>query len=252
MIESKDNQLVKHINKLKHKKDRKIYKQYIVEGKKSVDEALRFDKGNIVEIIVSEAYAKTSNIEENYIIFNDEVFNYVTEHQTPEGIMAILKMKEEQTQIDYKEPYIILINEIQDPGNLGNIIRIADSLNLKQIILSENTVDPYMPKVVRSTMGSTFRINTFERNIINIIEELKQNGYEIYSTNIETNSENLYLTKFKGKKTAIIFGNEAKGVAQEILNETKSLYIPMKGQSDSLNVASAVAVISYEIYRQNL
>ncbi len=78
MIESKDNQLVKHINKLKHKKDRKIYKQYIVEGKKSVDEALRFDKGNIVEIIVSEAYAKTSNIEENYIIFNDEVFNYVT------------------------------------------------------------------------------------------------------------------------------------------------------------------------------
>lgn len=253
MIESKDNNLVKHINKLKHKKDRQIYKQYIIEGKKNVEEAILFDKLNVFKIVVSESYAKKNNISSEYEIFTDEIFSYITEHQTPEGIIAIMNMKKkEDLKLDYNVPYIIILNEIQDPGNLGNIIRIADSLDLKQIILSENTVDPYMPKVVRSTMGSTFRVNIFIDNIQNIIKELENNNYEIYSAILNKDAVNLYDLQTNNKKIAIIFGNESKGINNDIINMTKGLYIPMKGKVDSLNVASSVAIISYEIYRQNL
>lgn len=252
MITSKDNQLVKHINKLKHKKDRTIHKQFIVEGKKNVSEAIKFNNESNLEIIVSESYAKSNNILENYTIFSDEIFDYVTEHQTPEGIMAIVKMKEENENIDYSEPYIIIINEVQDPGNLGNIIRIADSLNLKQIVLSENTVDPYMPKVVRSTMGSIFRVNIFEKNISNLMENLKENNYNIFSAAVREDAKDIYSLDFKNKKTAIVFGNESQGVDEEVLDKTELIYIPMNGKAESLNVASAVAVISYEVYRQNM
>lgn len=252
MIISKDNQLVKHINKLKHKKDRNIHKEYIVEGKKNVEEALKYNKENILKIITSESYAKINNISVDYIIFSDEIFSYITEHKTPEGIMAIVKMKEELLEPDYSEPYIIILNGIQDPGNLGNIIRIVDALDLKQILLTKNTVDPYMPKVVRSTMGSTFRVNNFEKDIFDIIKELKQNNYEIYSTSLTEDAENLYSFKFNNKKIAIIFGNESQGVDKNVFNETKLLYIPMPGDVESLNVANAVAIVSYEIYRQNM
>lgn len=251
MIESKENNLVKHINKLKHKKDRLMHKQYIIEGEKNVNEALQFDKNNIFKIVVSESYAKKNNITLDFEIFTDEIFEYITEHQTPEGILAIMNMKEkDMLKPDYNLPYIIVLNEIQDPGNLGNIIRIADSLDLKQIILSKNTVDPYMPKVVRSTMGSIFRINTFEMNNEDIIKELKENDYEIYSAVLKKEAENLYNINLKNKKIAVVFGNEANGINNEIINKTKQLYVPMKGKVDSLNVASSVAIISYEIYRQ--
>ena len=205
-----------------------------------------------MEVIVSESYAKSNNISENYNIFSDEIFDYVTEHQTPEGIMAVVNMKEENEEIDYEEPYIIIVNGVQDPGNLGNIIRIADSLNLNQIILSENTVDPFMPKVVRSTMGSIFRVNVFEKNIFNIIQKLKENNYNVFSAAVKEGAKDIYSLDFKNKKTAIIFGNESLGVEEKVLEKTDLIYIPMKGKSESLNVASAVAVISYEIYRQNI
>lgn len=252
MIESKDNNLVKHINKLKHKKDRQAHNQYIVEGEKSVAEALKFDKENIFKIVVSESYAKKNNISSEYVILTDDIFSYITEHQTPEGILAIMNMKEKEDLPNFNEKYIIVLNEVQDPGNLGNIIRIADSLELKQIILSENTVDPYMPKVVRSTMGSTFRVKSFEMNIEDILTNLEKNNYNIYSAILDKDAENLYNLNVKDKKIAVIFGNESKGINKNIINKTNSIYIPMKGEADSLNVASSVAIISYEIYRQNM
>lgn len=251
MIVSKDNTLVKHINALKHKKDRKAHLQYLVEGIKIVDEAIKFNKDNIVNIVVSETYAKTNNISADYTIFSDEIFDYVTEHQTPEGILAIIKMKEE-IKPDYTASFVIVLNEVQDPGNLGNIIRIADSLDLKQVIVSQNTVDPYMPKVVRSTMGSSFRVNTLEKDILQTIEELIKNGYEVYSAVLDKDAQSLYKITTKDKKIAVIFGNESKGINTDVSNKTKKLFIPMKGQVDSLNVASSVAIVSYEIFRQSL
>ncbi len=252
MITSKDNNLVKHINKLKHKKDRKIYLEYIIEGEKIVKEAINTQQNNIVNIFVSESYAKSNNIESDYNILIDEVFEYVTEHQTPEGILAIMKINENDIRLDFTEKYIIILDEVQDPGNLGNIIRIADSLGLKQIILSENTVDPYMPKVVRSTMGSIFRVNVFEKSINNVIKELEENNYEIFSAVLDKDSKSLYELESKNKKIAVIFGNESRGVSNDVLNITKKLYIPMLGEAESLNVASSVAIISYEIFRQNI
>ncbi len=250
MIESKDNQLVKHINKLKHKKDRLENREYLIEGEKIVSEAIEFAKEDIVNIIVSESYARSNNITKDYIIFSDEVFKYITEHPAPEGILAIMKMKDGEN-IDFDAKYILILNGIQDPGNMGNIIRIADSLDLKQIIISENTVDPYMPKVVRSTMGSNFRINIYQNNINKIIDELKSNNYEVYSTVLNEDAKELYELETKDKKIAVIFGNESHGIEEDVIKNTKNLYIPMEGRVESLNVASSVAIVSYEIYRQS-
>lgn len=252
MIESKDNQLVKHINKLKHKKDRKIHSEYIIEGEKIVQEAIDKHSDYIRDIIVSESYAKKNNIEPDSIIFTDETFDYVTEHRTPEGIIGIMKKKEASNSPDYTKETIIVLNEVQDPGNLGNIIRTIDSLNLGQIILSENTVDPYMPKVVRSTMGSNFRVNIFEEEIDEVLKKLEENSYEIYSAVLDKDSENLYNIDTRNKKVAIIFGNESNGVNPVIQERTKKLFIPMPGETDSLNVSTSVAVVAYEIYRQNI
>lgn len=252
MIESKDNQIVKHINKLKHKKDRKIHGEYIIEGEKIVNEAIEKHRDYLKEIIVSESYAKRNNIDPNSVILVDEIFDYVTEHKNPEGIIGIMKKKETNNSPDYTKNLIIVLNEVQDPGNLGNIIRTVDSLDLGQIILSENTVDPYMPKVVRSTMGSSFRVNIFEEEIKEVLEELEENSYEIYSAVLDEDSENLYKLDTRNKKIAVIFGNESSGVDPLIQDKTKKLYIPMPGETESLNVSTSVAVVSYEIYRQNL
>lgn len=146
------------------------------------------------------------------------------------------------------EDIFLLLDNIQDPGNLGTILRTADSLNLKQIIVSKGVADAYNLKVVRSTMGAIFRVKIIEvKDFRKTIKELKKHKIKVYATDLGTD-KSIYDISYE--KSAIIIGNEANGVSNEVLEEaTEKIKIPMIGKTESLNAAVATSVILYEAFR---
>lgn len=183
VITSKDNELIKQIRKLKEKKYRDEYGQFIIEGAKMIEEAIR-EKAKIKYILVCDD-CKTENSltpEQLYdiakyecIYVSEKVFIQLTDVVAPQGILAVVEkpLKTENT-IDYKASHFLLLDNIQDPGNMGTILRTADSLNMKQIIVSPGTADCYNAKVVRSTMGAIFRVNVIERDLEKVIREMRK------------------------------------------------------------------------------
>lgn len=193
VITSKDNDFIKKIRKLKEKKYRDEENSYIIEGIKLVKEAIA-ENQKIKNIIICEECITNGNIEEkslyeiakyNCIYVSQKVFNFISEVSNPQGIMAIVEKNGKNKNINYEEDIIVVLDGIQDPGNLGTILRTIDSANLKQVVVSKDTADSYNPKVVRSTMGAIFRVNILERvDLIKSLNEMKENGYEIVVTSL--------------------------------------------------------------------
>ncbi|MBP3256262.1 MAG: RNA methyltransferase [Clostridia bacterium] len=256
VITSKDNEIIKNIKKLKDKKYRDEENKFIVEGIKMVKEAI-IENAKIDKIVVCEDCVNDGTIEKellyeiakyNCIYVSEKVFDSITDVNNPQGILAVINKNNEET-ISYDEDVILVLDGIQDPGNLGTIIRTLDSVNLKQIVLSENTADPYNPKVVRSTMGAIYRVNLIRsKNIIETLKEIKKNKYQIAVTSLDTD-KSIYDVDFS--KKVIVIGNEANGVSKEVqdLSEVK-MKIPMLGKTESLNAAVATGIILYEYVRR--
>ena len=256
VITSKDNEIVKNIKKLKEKKYRDEENKFIVEGIKMVKEAI-IENAIIDKIVVCEDCVNDGTIEKELlyeiakfdcIYVSEKVFSSITDVSNPQGILAVINKKNEET-ISYDEDVILVLDGIQDPGNLGTIIRTLDSVNLKQIVLSENTADPYNPKVVRSTMGAIYRVNIVRsKNIIETLKEMKKNKYQVAVTALDTD-KSIYDVDFS--KKVIVIGNEANGVSKEVqdLADVKMI-IPMLGKTESLNAAVATGVILYEYVRR--
>lgn len=260
VITSKDNDFVKHVKKLKEKKYREEYGEFIVEGIKMIEEAI-LENATIKSIVVCEDCKTQGGIPNdllyeiakyNCIYVNEKVFNSMTDVANPQGILAIIdKSKNKEAEIDFKEDMFLILDNIQDPGNMGTILRTADSINLKQILVSKGTSDPYNPKVVRSTMGAIFRVRVIEcEDLTKTIKEIKKHKIKIYATDLKTD-KSIYDVDYK--KVGIVIGNEANGVSNEILElaDTK-IKIPMKGKTESLNAAVATGVILYEAVRQSM
>ncbi len=260
VITSKDNEIIKSIKKLKEKKYRDQTGEYIIEGIKLVAEAIN-ENAKISKIIVCEDCETDRGIPKDLmyeiakydcIYVSKKIFESISDVNTPQGILAVIKKCSlEEQKVSYNEELIVVLDGVQDPGNLGTILRTVDSVNLKQIILSAKCADPYNPKVVRSTMGAIFRLNIIEsKNIIETLKEIKKNKYKIVATSLETN-ESIYGLDYN--KKAIIIGNEANGVSKEVLEITnEKVKIPMLGKSESLNVAVATGVILYEYVRRKM
>lgn len=260
VITSKDNEIVKNIKKLKEKKYRDHTGQYIIEGIKLVKEAIE-EKANIQKIVLCEDCENDGTIEKalmyeiakyDCIYVSKKVFDSITDVNTPQGILAIIKRKAlDEQEISYKEDLIVVLDGIQDPGNLGTILRTVDSVGLSQIVLSEKTADPYNPKVVRSTMGAIFRLNIIQsNNIIEDLKKIKKNRFKLLATSLE-NSESIYNIDLN--KKAIIIGNEANGVSKEVFDIVdEKTKIPMLGKTESLNAAVATGVILYEYVRRKV
>ena len=160
-------------------------------------------------------------------------------------------MEDTTALVDFSQDIILALDDIQDPGNLGTILRTADGANLKQILLSKNSADPYNPKVVRSTMGAIFRVNIIE--VENLKDELKKaqaNGFKVMVTSLDTQNS-IYDTEYY--KKVIVIGNEANGVSDDVLNiaDVKAK-IPMLGKTESLNASVATSIILYEYVRQKI
>ena len=185
------------------------------------------------------------------IYVNNNVFKYITDVSNPQGILAVIEKNSKNNKIDYNQDIILVLDDIQDPGNIGTILRTVDSIGLNQIILSDKCADIYNPKVVRSTMGAIFRVNAIESsNLIETLKELKKNDFEIVSTDLKTD-HSIYDIEYKN--IAIVIGNESNGVDGEILKiSDKKIKIPMLGKTESLNASVATGIILYEYVRRKL
>ena len=179
------------------------------------------------------------------------MFLSISDVTTPQGVLAVVEKKNNTNKINYNEDIIIALDGIQDPGNLGTILRTVDSADLKQIILSKNSADPYNPKVVRSTMGAIFRVNIIEtENLLDTLKEVKKHNFEVVVTSLDTN-ESIYNIQYKNK--VIVIGNEANGVSKEIQEiADKKVKIPMLGKTESLNASVATGIMVYEYVRGKL
>ena len=259
VITSKENELIKHVKKLADKKYRDKNNCYIVEGIKLVEEAVK-EEAEIEKIIICEESTHTSEISKNLmyeiakydcVYVTERIFKTLTQVMNPQGIMAIIKKGSERAHIKYDEDIIVALDDIQDPGNLGTILRTIDSIGLKQIIVSKGTADAYNPKVVRSTMGAIFRVEIIEvENLKETIEMMKRNNYELVVTSLQTESS-IYDIDYN--KKIIVIGNEANGVSKEIQDMAdRKIKIPMLGKTESLNASVATAIILYEYIRQKL
>ena len=259
VITSKDNELIKHIKKLKDKKQRDLSHEYIIEGIKLIQEAIQ-ENAKIKQIIICDDCEKTESIpkelmyeiaKQECIYVTNKVFDSITEVMNPQGILAMIEKQSKEMQIDDKQDIILALDDIQDPGNLGTILRTADSIGLTQILVSKGTADCYNPKVVRSTMGAIFRVKIIEcEDLVKTLKEIKKHKFEIVVSSLQTDNS-IYDINYH--KKVIVIGNEANGIKKEIQDlADKKIKIPMLGKTESLNASVATGIILYEYVRQKL
>ena len=185
----------------------------------------------------------------NCIYVTEKVFSGITDVTNPQGILAVIGKNTDINEIDYNQNLFLVLDNIQDPGNMGTILRTADSINLKQIIVSKGTADCYNPKVVRSTMGAIFRVKVIEcEDLKKVVKEMKKRKIKVYATDLQTD-KSIYDVDYK--KSAIVIGNEANGVSKELLEiADEKIRIPMIGKTESLNASVATGIILYEVVRK--
>lgn len=233
-ISSKDNEFIRHVKKLKDKKERDLSNEYMVEGIKLISEAIQ-EKVNIKQIIICDDCEKSEAIPKELmyeiakhecIYVTNKVFESITGVVNPQGILAIIEKNNVNNSINYEEDIIVALDDIQDPGNLGTILRTVDSIGLTQILVSKGTADSYNPKVVRSTMGAIFRVKIIEcEDLKETLREIKKNKYKIVVTSLQTDNK-IYDINYN--KKVIVVGNEANGVKKEIQElANEKIKIPM-------------------------
>ena len=277
IISSKDNKRIKYIRSLLEKGGiRKKNHSFVVEGIKLVDEALEY--GNVLDIIVSESLYEeivSGDLSRNALlsdngkhiikqvkqgtsltVVSDAVFKSVSETITPQGVIAVVDMPESGLlEGDYlKKAYeksgkikLLVLEDTADPGNLGTIMRTAEAAGVTGVIMGKGTVDIFNPKVVRSTMGSIFRLPfAYVDDLKAVILGLKRDGISFYATHLK--GKESYRDISYSDKAGILIGNEARGLSDEIANLADTyVIIPMQGKVESLNAAVAAALMMYEV-----
>ena len=237
-ITSLNNPKVVFWAKLKMKKYRDIEHLFIVESEHLVTEALK--KGIVKEIITTEEKeyeVPTYNV-------SAEIMKRISTLITPNKIMAVC----EYLMPDDIKGNILLLDHIQDPGNLGTIIRSAVAFNFSTIIVSEDTVDFYNDKVIRSSEGMIFNINLVKDDLLSIIPVLKEKGYKMYGTDVKKGKN---IKTIDNKQCAIIIGSEGKGMSIEVKELCDDfIYINMSKTCESLNAAVASSIIMYEVFNR--
>lgn len=237
-ITSINNEYIKEISKLNEKKYRDKSNKYLIEGLHLVTEVLKYDI--IDTIIIREDFIYETDIK--HIIVSNEVMKKLSDNSSIPKIMAVVN-KKESTISGNK---ILLLDRLQDPGNLGTIIRSAVAFNFDTIILSNDTVDLYNSKVLRSTQGMLFNINILRQDLTSVINELKNNNYTIYGTKVDNGNDVKEINNTN--KFALIIGNEGTGISDNILKQCdKYLYIKMNTNCESLNAGVAASILMYEM-----
>lgn len=248
-ITSTSNETIKYFISLNDKKTRMNAKRFIVEGYHLVNEA---SKTNLLEAIIStdEKELKKINNVKRYLV-NDAIINKIATTKNPQNILGIVKMLDHNITnllpiIKGNKTKLVMLDDVNDPGNLGTIIRTAAGLGYDGIIMSPNTVDLYNEKVIRSTQGVMFKIPIIKANLQEVIKMLKKEKVFCIGTALTNAKDVKHITK--KDKFAICLGNEAKGISKEVLdNMDENVRIAMNNDVESLNVSIAAGIIMYEM-----
>lgn len=259
-ITSSKNPIIKKIKGLFKKKDRWQNKLFIIEGIKLIDEALNNDV-SIEYILYSDKllttnegtqFLKKIGSHRKVISVSESVFNEISDTENTQGILATVGFNLRQLNEIFVEgnKFFIYLNGLQDPGNMGTIIRSADAFNIDGIILGEGCVDVYNSKVVRATMGSIFRTPIYlVDNDKEMLRKIKENRFKLYATHLDGSIPN-YDLSYSGKFVMVI-GNESHGVDDNIIDMADGfIKIPMPGFAESLNAGVAASIIMYEVMKQ--
>jgi TrmH family RNA methyltransferase len=255
MITSVMNKKIKHISQLNRRaKERRVHKEFVVEGKKMFVEAPR---EWIREIYVSESFLlkeENKKIIEDYTyeIVQDDVFGKISATVTPQGILCVLNQPNYTIEdlMNHENPLLVGLEDLQDPGNLGTILRTGEGAGVTGVLMTKETADIFNPKVIRATMGSIYRVpflyvEDFKEHIV----KLKENGFSVVSADLS--GKNMYDQESYLDKTMFLIGNEGNGLKKETSDLANiKIRIPMHGQVESLNAAMATGILIYEANRQ--
>ena len=255
MITSTSNPQVKRLLQLQKKsKARNEEKVFLVEGLRMFSEV---PKERVEKVYISESlYNRKKLVQDlrdfDVEILSDSVFSRVSDTKTPQGILCIVRQKTYDLEkiFKIKNPHFIILDNLQDPGNLGTIVRTAEGAGVDAVFLSKESVDIYNPKTIRSTMGSIYRMPViYVEDLLKLLKTLKNQGILSYAAHLE--GDRSYDLENYQTGTAILIGNEGNGLREEVANAADiRVKIPMQGQVESLNAAVAATVFMFEVARQ--
>lgn len=250
-ITSNQNSKVKEWKKLQSKKGRTKAGEYVIEGWHIVGEAINHHKQLLTVMVTNEDFLDELDFDSAntpvYLI-TPEIANHISSTETPQGVFAVLKTEDYHEKLpDNLKGSWLLLDNIQDPGNIGTMVRTADAAGISGIVFGQGTADIYNPKVVRAMQGSQFHMQLFSGNLLDWLAALKKHGVKTFGT--ELNVEAVpYSTVVPTDSFGLVMGNEGNGVSPEILSWTdQNLYIPMKGEAESLNVAVATGILIFHL-----
>ncbi|MBR6268849.1 MAG: RNA methyltransferase [Selenomonadaceae bacterium] len=263
-IKSAANPKIKLAISLHQKKHREKAGMFLVEGIRMVEMAIRsgweIEYGFFTMEAARESRVAAALLDLDPVCNMYEVstllLQRIGETQTPQGIVLVVKFG--ATEVDMKtilgkeKPLLVALESVQDPGNVGTIIRTADAVGADGVVLLGNSVDPFCSKALRATMGSIFHVPVITALTKgDFLRELDAYGIPLFAAAIDMSAGTFFHQDFS-EASAIIFGNEANGLSDDILARSKSIYIPMQGHAESFNVAVAAGIIMYEAFRQRL
>lgn len=243
-ISSSENGVIKKLKKLKQKKYRDEEGLFLAEGRKFLDFEENPEYIILKDEIVQNYNEKVEKFTCKKIIVPEKIFNQLTSQENSQGVLLVYKKK--QCCIEDMIGDIIVLDKIQDPGNMGTILRVIDACGMKNVVVIKGSVDCYNEKTIRSTMGSIFNLNILYLNEEECIKFLSEKKYNVLVTALDKSS--IPYTNMKlSEKNAVIFGSEGDGVSQKFLDiSTEKVIIPIYGSAESLNVAIASGIILYK------
>ncbi|GEL76819.1 TrmH family RNA methyltransferase [Tenuibacillus multivorans] len=243
MIESKQNKRVKQWKKLHRKKYRDQTEAFLIEGWHLVEEAIKSDWTIQTLIMVEDRERPEVWSHMDTIYVSQDVFKELSQTETPQGIMAVVR----QNKLEFKPKYnkILLVDAVQDPGNIGTMIRSALAFDIDVIVLGKGSVDLYHDKVIRATQGAMFHIPIIQDDLELWINYCQQNEIMVYGTALDKGAKSLNQVDIQDK-FAVMVGNEGHGVSSDYLEKAdETVYIPIHEQSESLNVGVATSIVLY-------
>ena len=255
MITSTSNPQIKRLLQLQKKaKVRDEENVYVVEGIRMFAEV---PKERVEKVYISETLFNRKkhdlNLQEFPVeILSDRVFEHISDTKTPQGILCVVKRKKYELNelLKVKKPHFVVLDNLQDPGNMGTIVRTAEAAGVDAVFMSRDCVDIYNPKTIRSTMGSIYRMPfIYIEDIPKLLDIFRENGVKSYAAHL--NGKNSYDKEDYSHGTAILIGNEGNGLRDEVTEKADILVkIPMQGKVESLNAAIAALVLMFEVFRQ--
>lgn len=255
MITSTGNTQVKRLLQLQKKsKARNEEKVFLVEGLRMFMEVPieQVEKVYVSESLYNKKKQELKLERFSHEVLSDSVFQHVSDTKTPQGILCVVRQKEYDVEVllNIENPHFMVLDNLQDPGNLGTIVRTAEGAGVHAVFLSKESVDIYNPKTIRSTMGSIYRMPViYIEDLLSLLNIFKQRGIKSYAAHLE--GENTYDKENYQSGIAILIGNEGNGLREEISNSADVwVRIPMEGKVESLNAAIAASVLMFEVYRQ--